>query len=245
MLGGASFLLSSATLYVLRFVLRKAAKESERIFQRLILTQLLVDGLELLAVSAPGRVELDEGVLAVVGDDLVEVLGYGDLDVAAVLRDRLGLLERLEVIRLQVLHELLEALDAELLAEDELLVALVARQDYRLVALHVVHVVLVKLVLELVLVGDRERVVGKVLGDFPDAVAPVVRTLGVLHVVDRIVGDDQRLLEFLGVVVASQSDEAVAKDHRSSLANGLRTLQLLGPKLPYTTLTRHPFVLPS
>lgn len=39
-----------------------------------LLSQLLVLGLQVLAVSAPGSVELDEDVFAVVVDDGVEVL---------------------------------------------------------------------------------------------------------------------------------------------------------------------------
>ena len=44
-----------------------------------LLPQLVVDGGQLLAVAAPGRVELDQGVLAGGGHQVVKVLGNGDL----------------------------------------------------------------------------------------------------------------------------------------------------------------------
>ena len=46
-------------------------------------SQLLVNRGELLAVSAPGRVELDQDVLRALGHQLIEVLGDGDLHVLA------------------------------------------------------------------------------------------------------------------------------------------------------------------
>lgn len=45
-----------------------------------LLSQLLVLGLQVLAVSAPRSVELDQDVLAVVVDDGVKVLGHQDLN---------------------------------------------------------------------------------------------------------------------------------------------------------------------
>lgn len=44
-----------------------------------LLPQLLVFGLQTLAVSTPRSVELDQHVFAVVVDEVVEVLGDGDL----------------------------------------------------------------------------------------------------------------------------------------------------------------------
>lgn len=62
------------------------------------LSQLVEDGGQLLAVAAPGRVELDQRVLVVVGDHIVKVLADGHCDRAIV---GLGDLLRLQ-IRLQL-----------------------------------------------------------------------------------------------------------------------------------------------
>ena len=60
--------------------------------------QLIEDGRQLLAVAAPGRVELDQRVLAVVGDHVVEVLADSHRDGSVVrLRHRLRLQVRLQL----------------------------------------------------------------------------------------------------------------------------------------------------
>jgi len=54
------------------------------------LTQLVIDGGQLLTVATPGSVELNQHVLLTLGDELLEVLGDGNLDVVGrVIRDGL------------------------------------------------------------------------------------------------------------------------------------------------------------
>lgn len=59
-----------------------------------LLAQLLVLGLQVLAVSAPRGVELDQHVFAVVVDDGVKVLGHHDLNAT----DSLLLLSRFQLM---------------------------------------------------------------------------------------------------------------------------------------------------
>ena len=62
---------------------------------------------------------------------------------------------------------------------------------------------------EVVLAGDCELEDGEVLGDLHDAVAPVVGALGVLDVVDVVVGHHEGSAKVLGVVDRPVADEAV------------------------------------
>ena len=80
-------------------------------------SQLVVDGSELLAVAAPGSVELHQHVVVVVDDKLSELLADEDLDgLAVVSRDLLRLEEWLEGTSLEVLDELSESLDGDALS---------------------------------------------------------------------------------------------------------------------------------
>jgi len=89
-----------------------------------VVAKLLVDGGELLAVTAPGGVELDEDVFASVLDDIVVVLADDDHDVALVLGDGLGLDVRLGLAGDDTLDVGADALGGDLAREGVLVVLL-------------------------------------------------------------------------------------------------------------------------
>jgi hypothetical protein len=95
-------------------------------------------------------------------------------------------------------------------------------------------------VLKVVLGGDAKVERLKVLGDSEDAVAPVVGPLGVLDVVDAVVGDDERLVKLVRVVRGAVADEAVvlvpdprldARLVRRARVLDVRRLELVGQTL--------------
>lgn len=74
-----------------------------------LVSQIVKDWSQLLAVSAPRSVELDQNILFHVGDDVIKVLAHGNNNGAAVVvGDGLGLHVRLEFVGLDVVQELLQ-----------------------------------------------------------------------------------------------------------------------------------------
>lgn len=80
------------------------------------LTKLGPDRSQALAVTAPGSIHLEEDVLALVHNELVELLGHDDLDGLVVLgRNVLGLEGGSDLTRSIVIHESLDLLLGDLL----------------------------------------------------------------------------------------------------------------------------------
>lgn len=68
--------------------------------------------------------------------------------------------------------------------------------------------------LEFILGADSEvNLSGPFLGDLQNAVAPVVGSLGVLHVVDSIISNNERVLEISRRVSGAQTDQSLAIDN--------------------------------
>lgn len=76
--------------------------------RRELLSQLVVDGRQLLAVTAPWRVELNKDVLGLVEDNLVELVGNENSDGAVLSRNRLRLDRGLQLAGGVVSDELLD-----------------------------------------------------------------------------------------------------------------------------------------
>lgn len=83
----------AVNLGVLELVGRGVHLDDEHVIAVLVLLgQLVVDGRQLLAVAAPGGVELNQNILGLVKDDLIEVLLHHHLDgvLVPVIRQLLG-----------------------------------------------------------------------------------------------------------------------------------------------------------
>jgi len=177
-----------------------------------LLGQLLVDGGQLLAVTAPWGVELDERVLAVVDHQLVKVLGHGHLDGSVVrLGNSLTLDVRLQLVGQQLLNKVLQVLHGELVLQGVFEILFIAGQDHGLVANEIVAV-LIQFVLEVILGGDRKvDLANELLGNLEHTVAPVVGSLGVLLIVHAEVSSDQGVLEVLDRVLSAVAHKTMAE----------------------------------
>ena len=102
----------------------------------------------------------------------------------------------------------------EIVRHGELLVFGVHDGDLGTVSIQV-ESVLLHLARKLLLVGHGEEdllaVLLQLLGDLHDAVAPVVGSLHVAHIVDVVVSDDQRLFELVSIGLCAVSSKTMTE----------------------------------
>lgn len=176
--------------------------------------------------------EFNQSVFSIVGDDILEVLSDSNSDRTVVgFWDRLGFDVWLEASFIKIVYKGLKVVDPkemtqinsdkklalsfnlrEFVFHDEFLVAGITGQDQRLVA-DIVVAVLVELVLEIILCADGEVDLSfPLLSDLQDTVSPVVGSLGVLLVVDRVVSNDEWVQEVGDRVANTMSNKTMTKN---------------------------------
>merc|ERR1719317_749551 len=180
------------------------------IFLSHFLTQFIIDGGEFLAVSAPWSVELDQHVFLALCDQLLEIFSNCDLHSSSrVVWHRFRLDPGLHVSSLKLSQEFLEGCHIKLRGHLVLQALSIPGSHDRLVPGSSVESEFAKLAHKVVVVanGKVESVV--LLPNLEDPVPPVVGALGVLGVVNRVVGSHEWHLEILSIVCSSVSAKSI------------------------------------
>ena len=85
----------------------------------------------------------------------------------------------------------------------------VANSNSRLIVVDELETEFIEFLLEVVLVANAEIEILERLCHFQDSIAPVVCSFDVFHVIDSVVGNNQRLLELLRIVHGTMTYQTV------------------------------------
>ena len=172
-------------------------------------------------MTAPGSVEFNQGVFAIINDYFVEVLSNGGLQWSAVVWNCFGFHVRLQFSFFNIIQKFLEGFDPikqknpltfyifhrpkNILRESVLLGELstgsIANSNTGLVVVDVFQTKFVQFLLEVVLVANgKTEGIGEGLSNLEDTVTPVVGPLWIFDVVDSIIGNNNRIFELSCII---------------------------------------------